>query len=69
MNHPFTNFNRDLFEENETDVPDPTLINEKCKKCEEKIEEKHVPDLMDLSDLENTSSKNSFWFFSNKLFW
>ena len=57
-------------EDNEIDnVPDPTLINGKFKKCEEKVEEKHVPDMMESSDFENTSGKNSFWVFFNKLFW
>ena len=34
------------------------------EKCEEKIEEKHVPDIMDFSDFGNASGKNSFCFFS-----
>ena len=68
LNHPFTNLDRDLFEDNEIDnVPDPTL--EKWKKCEENIEEKHVPDMMDSLDFENVSGKNRFCFFFNKLFW
>ena len=62
LNHPFTNLDRDLFEDNEIDnIPNPTLTNDKCKKCEEKIEEKHVPDMMDSSDFKNASGKNSFW--------
>ena len=70
LNHTFNNFDKDLFEDNEIDnVPDPTLINDKCKKCEEKIEEEHVPDLMDSSDFENAIGKNSFWVFFNKLFY
>ena len=70
LNHSFTNLDRDLFEDNEIDnAPDPALVNDKCKKCEEKIEEKHVPDLMDSSDFENVSGKSSFCGFFNKLFW
>ena len=70
LNHPFTNLDRGLFNDNEIDnVADPTLIKDKWKKCEEKIEEKHVPDIMDSSDFENASGKNSFPFFINKLFW
>ena len=70
LNHPFTNLDRDLFEDDEIDnVPDPTFTNDKCKMCEEKKDEKHVPDLMDSSDFENVSGKNSFWVFFNKLFW
>ena len=57
LNHPFTNLERSY------NVPDPTLINDKCKKCEEKIEENHLPDMMDSSDVENGSCKNSFWVF------
>ena len=66
LNHPFTNLDRHLSENNEIDnVADPTLINDKWKKCEKKIEEKHVPDIMDTSDFENASGKNSFrGFFS-----
>ena len=45
-------------------VPDPTLINDKWKKREENIEEKHVPDMMDSLDFENVSGKNRFFFFS-----
>ena len=57
-------------EDNEIDnVPDSTLINDKFKKWEEKVEDKHVPDMMESSDFENTSGKNSFWVFFNKLFW
>ena len=68
LNHPFTNLDRDLFEDNEiANVPDPTL--EKWKKCEENIEEKHVPDMMDSLDFENVSGKNRFCFFFNKLIW
>ena len=38
LNHSFTNLDRDFFEDNEVDhVPDPTNVNGKCKKCEEKI--------------------------------
>ena len=44
-------------------VPDPTLINDKWKKREENIEEKHVPDMMDSLDFENVSGKNRFFFF------
>ena len=29
LNHPFTNLDRDLFENTEIDVPDTTLINDK----------------------------------------
>ena len=66
-NHPLTNLGRDLLEDNEIDnVADPTLIKDKWKKCEEKIEEKHVPDIMGSSDLENAGGKNSFCFFFNK---
>ena len=62
-----TNLGRDLLEDNEIDnVADPTLIKDKWKKCEEKIEEKHVPDIMGSSDLENAGGKNSFCFFFNK---
>ena len=32
------------------------------KKCEEKIEEKHVPDIMNSSDFKNANGKNSFLF-------
>ena len=32
------------------------------KKCEEKIEEKHIPDIMDSSDIENASGKFLFFF-------
>ena len=65
LNHRFTNLDRCLFKDNEIDnVADPTLVKYKWKKYEEKIEEKHVPDIMDLSDLENASG-----FFFNKLFW
>ena len=60
LNYPFTNLDRDLFEDNKN-VPDPTLTNDKCKKCEQKIEEKHVPDIMDLSCFKNVSGKNSFY--------
>ena len=43
LNHPFTNLDRDLFEDNEIDnVADPALV-----KYEEKIEEKYVADIMD----------------------
>ena len=65
LNYPFTNLDRDLFKENEIDnVAYPALITDKWKKCEEKIEEKHVVDIMDSWDFENASGKNSFWFFS-----
>ena len=58
LNHPFTNLDRGLFEHNEIDnVADPTLIKDKWKKCEGKIEERHVPDIMDSSDFENASGK------------
>ena len=58
----FTNLDRGLFEDNEiNNVADPTLIKDNWKKCKEKIEEKHVIDIM---DFKNTISKNSFWFFS-----
>ena len=61
----FTNLDRGLFEDNEiNNVADPTLIKDNWKKCKEKIEEKHVIDIMDLSDFENASGKNSFCFFS-----
>ena len=70
MNHPFTNLDIDLFQYNEiNNVANPTLVNDKCKTCDEKIEEKHVPDLIDSSDFENACGKNSFWVFFNKLFW
>ena len=60
----FTNLDRGLFEDNEiNNVADPTLIKDNWKKCKEKIEEKHVIDIMDLSDFENASG-NSFCFFS-----
>ena len=39
------------------------FVNDKCKKCEEKIKEKHVPDLMDSSDFENAIGKSGSWFF------
>ena len=43
MNHPFTNLDRDLFEDYEIDnLPDQTLINDKCKKREEKIEKQNI---------------------------
>ena len=65
LNHRFTNLDRGLFKDNEIDnVADPTLAKYKWKNYEEKIEDKHVPDIMDLSDLENASG-----FFFNKLFW
>ena len=65
LNHPLTNLDRDLFEDNEIDnVADPTLVKGKWKKCEKQIEEKHVPDIMDSSDFKNASGKNSFWVFS-----
>ena len=65
LNHRFTNLDRCLFKDKEIDnVADPTLVKYKWKKYEEKIEEKHVPDIMDLSDLEN-----AIGFFFNKLFW
>ena len=55
-NHRFTNLDRGLFKDNEIyNVADPTLVKDKWKKFEEKIEEKHIPDTMDLSDLENAS--------------
>ena len=48
LNYPITNLDRDLFKENEIDnVAYPALITDKWKKCEEKIEEKHVVDIMD----------------------
>ena len=63
LNHPFTNLDRGLFEDNEIDtVADPALVKDKWKKCEEKIEEKHVPDIMDSSDFENASGKFLFFF-------
>ena len=35
LNNPLFNLDRDIFEDNEIDnVPDPTLINDKCKKRE-----------------------------------
>ena len=56
LNHRFTNLDRGLFKDNEIDnVADPTLVKYKRKKYKEKIEDKHVPDIMDLSDLENAS--------------
>ena len=70
LNYPSTNLDRDLFKENEIDnVAYPALIKHKWKKCEGKIEEKHVVDIMDSSDFENASGENSFCFFFNKLFW
>ena len=39
------------------------------EKIRGKIEEKHVQDIMDSSDFENASGKNSSWVFFNKLFW
>ena len=55
-NHRFTNLDRGLFKDNEIyNVADPTLVKDKWKKFEEKIEEKHIPDTMELSDLENAS--------------
>ena len=70
LNHPFTNLDRGLFEDNEIDnVAYPTLRKDKWRKCEEKIEEKHVPDKMGSSDFKNASGKNSLWVFFNKLFW
>ena len=64
LNHSLTNLDRELFEDNEIDnVADPTLVKDKWKKYEEKIEEKHVPDVMVSSDFENTSGKNSLWIF------
>ena len=69
LNHSLTNLDRDFFEDNEIDhVPDPPNVNDKCKKCEEKIKEKHVPDLMDSSDFENAIGKSGSWVFFNKLF-
>ena len=51
-------------EDNEIDnVPDSTLINDKFKKWEEKVEDKYVPDMMESSDFENASGKNSLGFF------
>ena len=32
-------------------------------KCEKKLEEKYVPDLMELSDFENASGMKSFYVF------
>ena len=65
LNHVFTNLDRGLFKDNEIDnIADLTLVKYKWKKYEEKIEDKHVPDIMDLSDLENASG-----FFFKKLFW
>ena len=56
LNHRFTNLDRGLFKDNEIDnVADPTLVKYKRKKYKENIEDKHVPDIMDLSDLENAS--------------
>ena len=61
LNHPCTNLDRDLFEDNIIDnVPDPTLMNVEWKKCDEKLAEKHVPDLMDSLDFKNASGKGSF---------
>ena len=37
------------------------FVNDKCKKCEEKIKEKHVPDLIDSSDFENAIGKSGSW--------
>ena len=61
LDHPFTNLDRDPFDDNEIDnVPDPTVINDKFKKFEEKIEGKNIPDLMDSPDFKNVNGKNSF---------
>ena len=69
LNHPFTNLDRDLFEDNEIDnVPDSTLINDKCNKGEEKIEKKYLPDLRNSSDFKNASGKKCFLAFFNELF-
>ena len=65
LNHPLTNLDRNLFEDHKIDnVANPTLVKGKWKKCEKQIEEKHVPNIMDSSDFENASGKNSFWVFS-----
>ena len=61
LNHPFTNLDRDPFDNNEIDnVPDPTVINDKFKKFEEKIEGKTVLDLIDSPDFKDVNGKNSF---------